>query len=160
MSMCKTSSLHDAKAMQRIFAAAMLAAGQPLAWAADAAVVSPAASLFKMLLGLGLVLAVMALIAWGMKRLAPGKAGLQSVANIVGGVSLGSRERIVVIEVADRWLVVGVAPGQISAIANLDKSTAQLAEVNVPKQDRLSSAFAGWLKKALDKDAKETPDAK
>ena len=155
MNMHKTSWPAGVRAMPLIFSAVMVVGDQPSAWAAEAAVISPAVSLFKMMLGLGLVLAVMALIAWGMKRLTPGKAGLQSVANIVGGVSVGSRERVVVIEVADRWLVVGIAPGQVSAIANLDKGSVHLAEANVSKSDAkvssFSQSFAGWLKNALEK---------
>jgi len=62
----------------------------------------------------------MALVTWALKRMMPGIGGQQSAVRIVGGVSVGSRERIVVLEVAGRWLVVGVAPGRVNAIANLD----------------------------------------
>ena len=40
---------------------------------------------------------------------------------VVGGVSVGTRERVVVLEVAGRWLVVGVAAGQVNAIADIEK---------------------------------------
>jgi flagellar protein FliO/FliZ len=42
----------------------------------------------------------------------------------VGSASVGTRERVVVLELGDRWLVVGVAPGHVSAIANLEKGVA------------------------------------
>ncbi|MDO9366406.1 MAG: flagellar biosynthetic protein FliO [Methylotenera sp.] len=88
--------------------------------AAEAISPSPTGGILKMLFGLVLVLAVMALVTWALKRMMPGIGGQQSAVRIVGGVSVGSRERIVVLEVAGRWLVVGVAPGRVNAIANLD----------------------------------------
>lgn len=82
---------------------------------------SPVLGVFKTLLGLLVVLAVMAGVAWMTKRLA-GKSGASySVARIVGGVSVGTRERVVVVEVGKRWLVVGVTAGSVSAIANLSQ---------------------------------------
>ena len=128
------------------------------AMAAETAVASPTASLIKTIFGLMVVLAVMAAIAWAVKRVTPGKGSMQSVARIVGGVSVGSRERVVVIEVADRWLVVGVAPGQVNAIANLDivDGGLPISEPTnpIPGSQALAAkgqAFAGWLKKSLEK---------
>ncbi len=102
-------------------------------WAADAiaagtAAISPSGGMLKMVLGLAIVLAVMALITWVLKRMMPGVGSKQSVVRIVGGVSVGSRERVVVLEIAGRWIVVGVAPGQVNHIANLEINAAQLAE--------------------------------
>ncbi len=57
-----------------------------------------------MLLGLAVVLVVMVLITWLVKRLMPGVR--EKFVRIVGGVSVGSRERVVVLEVAGRWIVV------------------------------------------------------
>lgn len=85
------------------------------------AAASPVLSVFKTLLGLLVVLAVMAGVAWMTKRLAGRSGASHSVARIVGGVSVGTRERVVVVEVGKRWLVVGVAAGSVSAIANLSQ---------------------------------------
>lgn len=73
-----------------------------------------------MMLGLMLVLGVMAGVAWLAKRMLPGVGHKQSTIKVVGSANIGTRERVVVLEVAGRWLVVGVAPGQVNAIANLD----------------------------------------
>ncbi|MDP2154228.1 MAG: flagellar biosynthetic protein FliO [Methylotenera sp.] len=96
------------------------------AWSADAAVqTSPTGGLLKMLLGLILVLGVMAGVAWLAKRMLPGVGHKQSTIHVVGSANVGTRERVVVLEVAGRWLVVGVAPGHVSAIANLEKSAVE-----------------------------------
>lgn len=98
----------------------MTSAHASLLWAAEAVAPSPTGGILKMLLGLVVVLAVMAMVTWALKRMMPGIGGQQSALRIVGGVSVGSRERIVVLEIAGRWLVVGVAPGRVNAIANLE----------------------------------------
>ena len=129
----------------------------PSLWAAEAAP-GPAASLLRTMLGLIVVLAVMAAIAWLMKRVGPvARNGSAQALRIVGGVSVGSREKVVVLEVGGRWLVVGVAPGQVNAIADLEAmeiSPDTDVSNNVPGAQALAAkgqAFAGWLRKALDK---------
>lgn len=136
-----------------------------LAATADAGM-SPTGSILKMVLGLSAVLAVMALVSWFVKRLLPGGAAKNSAVRIVGGVSVGSRERVVVLEIAGRWVVVGVASGQVSAIANLeagaeseinpaieetaDKNVEQIA-VNAmvnPLVKPLVKPFSEWMKKS------------
>jgi len=136
------------------------------AWAAEATAVSPTGGILKMVMGLAVVLAVMALITWVLKRMMPGAGGQQSVVRIVGGVSVGSRERVVVVEVADRWIVVGVAPGQVNGIANLEIGAVQLAEhaagasnLMNPNMTTFTQPFAQWLKKSTSK-LTETKDAK
>ena len=137
--------------------AAALLLSTPL-MAADAAP-GPAASLVRTMLGLLVVLAVMAAIAWFMKRVGPvARGGSAQALRIVGGVSVGSREKVVVLEVGGRWLVVGVAPGQVNAIADLEAMEIAPNEAlnydNVPGAQALAAkgqAFAGWLRKALDK---------
>lgn len=127
-------------------------------WATESATISTSGSMLKMIVGLIVVLAVLAFLSWILKRLMPGVGGQNSVIHIVGGVSLGSRERVVVLEVAGRWLVVGVAPGQINAIANLEIGNS-LALDSIAENDgssgmnnqNVTPAFAHWLKKSASK---------
>ncbi len=136
---------------------------QPYTYAATEAVaVSSTGNILKMALGLAAVLAVMALLSWGAKRLLPNGISQNSAIKMVGGVSVGSRERVVVLEVADRWLVVGVAQGQVSAIANLEVGSGELADA-VSKQHTQAQSnkamhpafsnpivkpFSAWLKRS------------
>jgi flagellar protein FliO/FliZ len=39
----------------------------------------------------------------------------------VGGIAVGSRERVLLLEVGEHWLVVGVAPGSVTGIATLPR---------------------------------------
>ncbi|HSH71453.1 MAG TPA: flagellar biosynthetic protein FliO [Methylophilaceae bacterium] len=138
--------------------ATSLLSAPSIVWAADTVAVSPTGSVLKMVLGLAVVLAVMALITWVLKRMMPGTTGQQSVVRVIGGVSVGSRERVVVVQVADRWIVVGVAPGQVNGIANLEVGGVQLAENIIdsnnplsPNMNTFTQPFAQWLKKSAAK---------
>lgn len=127
------------------------------AWAADnAGTATPVASslpsssgsVLTMLLGLTAVLALMAGIAWLFKRfgLAQNLTG-NAAAKVIGGVSVGTRERVMVIEVGDQWIVVGVAPGRVNALATMPRqehAAAQAAKTNGP-------AFSSWLRQTMDK---------
>ena len=142
----------------------MLPAAALAVTATGTAVISPSAGLIKMLLGLGLVLALIALIAWLAKRMLPALGGQQSVMRVVSSVSVGARERVVVVEVGDRWLVVGVAPGQVRPIANMEIGL-PLAPSNAGTQLHMGGMggvghaigksivppFAQWLKKSAAK---------
>ena len=66
------------------------------------------------------VLGLIFFLSWFFKRIRVNKIGNTSVAQIVGGVSLGSRERLLVVAVGDQWIVVGVTPGRITALAHLE----------------------------------------
>ena len=125
--------------------------------------VAPATNgILKMVCGLAVVLGVMAIMTWFLKRVMPSIGAKQSAIRLVGGLSVGSRERVVVLEIADRWIVVGVAPGQVNAIANLEIGEIQFKE-NESAESVLftpsAAAFSQWLKKCTAK-INEKKDAK
>lgn len=103
--------------------------------------------LFTMLLGLIAVLALMAGIAWFFKRsgLTPGASG-NAMTKVIGGISVGTRERVMVIEVADQWIVVGVAPGRVNTLATMPRQE----HLAVPAST-VSANFTSWLKHTIDK---------
>jgi flagellar protein FliO/FliZ len=117
---------------------------------------SPTAGFMKMMIGLAAVLLVLAVISWGMKKYMGSHPGKNSVISVVGGVSVGSRERVMVLEVADRWLVVGVSAGNVSSLANLEAGDQALSEQittpSKPSANRMSpDAFSQWLKASTKK---------
>lgn len=134
------------------------------AWAAEPVVhPSPTGSLLKMILGLMLVLGVMAGVAYLVRRMLPGIGHQHSTIQVVGSASVGTRERVVVLEVGDRWLVVGVAPGQVSAIANLEKGVAAEAgsvkigaDAQVGHAETLATSFGKILKNSASKFTEKT----
>jgi flagellar protein FliO/FliZ len=122
-------------------------AADPIAAAAPASSPSPVLDMFKVLLGLVVVLGAMFGALWLMKRSGLGPAQGGGAVKIVGGVSVGNRERVLVLEVADQWIVVGVAPGSVNALANLPRQE-QFAQAASQPQ---AGQFAAWLKQKIDK---------
>jgi flagellar protein FliO/FliZ len=116
------------------------------AWAADPA--PGAAGMLQMLPGLGAVLALIALLAWAAKRMGVARPGTNGPLKVVGERAVGTRERVVLVEVAGQWLVLGVAPGQVRALANMPKPE-NLAPEAIPGAP--ATPFAGWLERALKK---------
>ena len=99
---------------------ALLAYGAP-ALAVDAAAPEVASGLGQAVLGLAVVLALIWGAAWLMRRVQPRLGSDASVVRLVGSQAVGQRERVVVVEVAEQWLVVGVAPGHVTSLATLPK---------------------------------------
>jgi flagellar protein FliO/FliZ len=114
-----------------------------------------AGSLIQTILALCLVLGLLAGLAWFMKRYGPKAQGGSAHVKLVGALSLGGRERIMVVEVGDQWIVVGASPGRINALATMARQSATDADTAAgatlhPHQPSASS-FAEWLKQTIDK---------
>lgn len=103
-------------------------------------------SLLQVLLSLALVLGAVVVAAWLLRRFSSGQNLAAGTLRVVGGVAVGPKERIVLVEVGDTWLVVGVAPGQVNALHTLPKQSHNIA-AEVPAGDRTN--FAAWLKQAV-----------
>lgn len=105
----------------------------------------------QIILSLFLVLAAIVLVAWLLKRMnmAQQEAGRQL--KVLGGVSIGQRERIVLVEVENTWLVVGVGPGQIRTLHTLPKieGSAEGGEAQHPGFQTPGGKFATLLSSAL-----------
>lgn len=78
------------------------------AWAAT----DTASSMLTVLLSLVLILGGFVAVAWFVRRYLPG-VGNQGVVKVVGTTSVGTRERVVVVEVDGTWLVLGVGSGNV-----------------------------------------------
>jgi flagellar protein FliO/FliZ len=125
---------------------ALLLPGSVIAADAIAAPVS-AGSVLQVLLGLALVLGMVFLAAWAMRRFSPNIAPGGSALRIVAGTAVGNRERVLLLEVNDTWLVVGVAPGRVSGIHSMPRPD----NVLVPQMPGAPSSFASWLKQTLER---------
>lgn len=78
-------------------------------------------SLLQVLFGLGMVLAAIAGTAWLLRKLAPGQVAASGSLRVVGGVAVGPKERVVLVDVGDTRLVLGIAPGHISTLHQMPR---------------------------------------
>jgi flagellar protein FliO/FliZ len=138
-------------------AAFIAATSSPLAVAADAsrpAFVPPpvaavsSGSVLQVILSLLLVLLAVVLVGWILKRISLPQQSAGNALKVISGVAVGQRERIVLVEVNDTWLVVGVAPGQVNALHSMPKGS--LPSMPQPAAGN-DNKFQGWLKQMMEK---------
>ncbi|MGE0557205.1 MAG: flagellar biosynthetic protein FliO [Burkholderiales bacterium] len=103
-------------------------------------------SLLQMLAGLAIVLALVLSMGWLLKRLTGQAFSHNSAIRIIAGAAVGQRERVVVVEVADSWLVLGVAPGSINALHTMPRG-----ELPVERPAAGVPPFPLWLRRVLEK---------
>lgn len=90
-------------------------------------------------LGLVFIVALLLAAAWAARKVSGGKAFGQGQLKVVSGIALGPKERIVLVEVEDQWLVIGIVPGQIRTLHRLPRGSAP----NDAQQP--IAPFARWL---------------
>lgn len=115
--------------------------------AADAAPTVSAGTYLQAGLALTLIVALLFGTAWLARKASGGKGFGQGGMKIVGGVALGPRERIVLVEVGDDWLVIGIVPGQIRTLHSLPKGSTLAADL----QATADKPFAQWLKNVAER---------
>ena len=108
--------------LRRFFRAAALALalGTP-AVRAQASALDSAPSVLPMVLALGLVLALIPASMWLLRRLGAGNNAPGAGMKVISQLTLGPRERLVVVEAGDRWLLLGVTTSSINRVGTLAK---------------------------------------
>ena len=101
-------------------------------------------TLVQMLLGLGVVLLLLFVSLYVLKRLSAPRGSAAGLLRVVAGTAVGTRERVVVLEVDDTWLVLGVTATNITPLTQLPRR--QVAPTVAPGKD-----FGGWLKQVMDR---------
>jgi len=132
-------------------APAAQAPAQPVATPAPMPATPAVGSLLQTTLALVFVLAVLAALAWFMKRYGPKASGGAAHLRVVGALSLGGRERIMVVEVGDQWIVVGASPGRVNALATMPRQAGAEPSAVLAPHLPPAAGFADWLKQTIDK---------
>jgi flagellar protein FliO/FliZ len=106
-------------------------------------------SVMQIVFSLILVLGAVAVVAWLMKRINLPQHGAASLLKVVSGVAVGPRERVVLVEVNDTWLIVGVAPGQVRTLHTMPKG--QIPAQPAHAFGNADGKFQVWLKQMVEK---------
>jgi flagellar protein FliO/FliZ len=132
----------------RFRCALLLCLPTSLTLAQTASVETPGVSgsaLLQMLSGLILIIAILFGAAYLLRRVNGGRGfGNSGPMRVVGGLMLSTRERIVLVEIGDTWLVVGIVPGQIKTLHTLAKS-------DLPPMDAGDKSFSQWLRQMTER---------
>ncbi|AWY40676.1 flagellar biosynthetic protein FliO [Pseudomonas putida] len=131
--------------------AATTAATTAVTAAAPMASSGVAGQLTQLVLGLLLVVGLIFFLAWLLRRVQQaGPAGKGQVIELVGSRALGPRDRLVLVQVGNEQILLGLSPGTITALHVLKEP------VQVPgNTEKATPEFAQRLMELLGKDQKD-----
>ena len=125
-------------------------AAEPVAQVAAApAVGSVSGQLTQLVLGLVLVIGLIFVLAWLMRRVQRIGPGNGQVIELVGSRALGPRDRLVLVQVGEEQILLGITPGRITPLHVLK------TPVDAVKTEAATPEFAQRLMELLGKDQKD-----
>ena len=134
----------------KIFQALLVALSvlQSSAYAANSPTMttSPTMGLLQVVFSLLAILALIIGAAWLAKRFFTVNTQAGTVIKLLGGINVGGREKVLLLEIGEQWVVVGVAPGHISTLTTMPR---QAVTANTGQEQPKS--FSAWLKQIMDK---------
>ncbi len=126
-------------------------AAEPVAQAAAAAPVGSGVGgqLTQLVLGLLLVVGLIFVLAWLMRRVQSVGPGNAQVIELLGSRALGPRDRLVLVQVGEEQILLGLTPGRITPLHVLK------TPVSVDQTKSATPEFAQRLMELLGKDQKD-----
>ena len=101
-------------------------------------------SFLQMLFGLALVLGLLFAGVWFLKKLGGTVGPANAIARVVSATPVGTRERIVIVELGQTWLVLGVTPSSINTLAEMPRQP-------LPPGNATPPHFADWLRNTMNR---------
>lgn len=108
-----------------------------------------AGQLTQLVLGLLLVVGLIFVLAWLMRRVQRIGPGNAQVIELVGSRALGPRDRLVLVQVGEEQILLGITPGRITPLHVLKQP------VDVAQTQAATPEFAQRLMELLGKDQKD-----
>jgi len=105
--------------------------------------------MLQFLAGLAIVLLSILALAWLLKRAGGLRASAHGTLRVIDGIALSARERIVLVQVGDTQVLLGVAPGRVNRVHVLDEKlsvVAPPATAQVNFAERLRQVMGGEKK--------------
>jgi|TARA_R110002096_G_scaffold268308_16_gene462119 flagellar protein FliO/FliZ len=127
----------------------MLLASEPVTVGSQSVDPLSTANLTQWSVGLMFVLLVIVIVAWLAKRLTGFGLGQVGALKVVSGISLGTREKAVLIRAGKQYLLLGVAPGRVVKLHTFDEG-----EIN-ESDSRPSGSFQQNLQSMMSKKGAE-----
>ena len=111
---------------------------------------STAGNVLQMLVGLAIVLGILVGGAMLLRRIGRFPASVDSPLRIVTGMSLGPRDRLVVVQVGEKQLLLGLSPGRIQTLHVLE-APLESGTPTQPGMGALSQKFSAMLQSHMKK---------
>lgn len=106
-------------------------------------------SLLRLIIGLVVVIAAVVALAWFLRRFSGITQNADGQLRVLGGLAVGQRERIVLVQVGEEQLLVGVAPGRVQTLHVLEQPLAGLQDGVATRSQMTSGSFAERLRHAM-----------
>jgi flagellar protein FliO/FliZ len=109
-------------------------------------------AVLQTLLGLAIVIAFVFGCAWLARKFGVAGTKRTGLVKVIGGASLGNKERVSVVEIGDTWLVLGAAPGNVRLLHTMPAGSMELngTEAGVtPEGQTLQGSFGQRFRDAL-----------
>jgi len=104
-----------------------------------------ASNYIQMLLGLFFIIAFIFIVAWFIKRMGTMSPSHSNNLKVVAGLNVGQREKIIVLQVMDQQLLVGVTPSNIQLLSKLENPIIEKAGSSFNGfQEKLQSAISNF----------------
>jgi len=112
-------------------------------------------------MGLLIVLSVFFLCVWGVRKLNGLTAGCAEKMRVVGGLSLGLREKVILLQVGRKQLLLGVTPGRIETLHVLEVDDCLIREetVSAPAETGFAQKLLQAMKARTELSRSGRPDA-
>ena len=108
-----------------------------------------AAGLLQAGFGLALVVALIFLCGWAVRRFGLQPGGGNRLLKVVSSVMVGQRERVVVLEIGDAWLVLGVAAGQVRTLHTMAAQERPESAAPTENTNGAAGTFSQTLRQSL-----------
>lgn len=105
--------------------------------------------MLQALAGLLMVVGLIFLLAWAARRIGLQRLTGSGVVKVVSSTAVGTRERVVVVEVAGNWLVLGVTASQVNTLHTLPAQAAGPAPGVGQPAGPMAEMFSARLRHAL-----------
>ena len=105
----------------------------------------------QLVVGLVIVLLCIIALAWVARRFNRLQSTPDGSLRILGGMSMGARERIVLVQVGTKQLLLGVAPGRINTLHTLDEPLEAVTDAHLQH----GRGFAEKLATAINRGSKQ-----
>ena len=106
-------------------------------------------SILQLGLGSALVLGLLFGTLWLLKKIGSPRGASANLIRVVSAAAVGPRERVVVVAVGDKHLVLGVAPGRVSLLSETTQPPAETQSTDPISTSAVAPEFAQWLKRTM-----------
>ncbi|MBK1735677.1 flagellar biosynthetic protein FliO [Halorhodospira abdelmalekii] len=108
-----------------------------------------AAAIARVIVALVVIVALIIALAWMLRRYSGAGVAVSGQMRVLGTLAVGQRERVVLVQIGEAQLVLGVAPGRVQL---LHFAEAPLVEERAAPEGRAASPFASRLQRLMQRE--------